>query len=76
MDTMRWPVVLALTLGLGAFVQDAEAKSTRIRSHITKRGSYVGSHRRTTPNRSRLDNWSTKGNINPYTGKKGTRKLW
>jgi hypothetical protein len=24
------------------------------------------------PNRTSRDNWSTKGNTNPYTGKKGT----
>jgi hypothetical protein len=35
-------------------------------------GIYVLPHSRTSPNRSKLDNWSTKGNINPSTGKKGT----
>ena len=33
--------------------------------------TYVAPHYRTSPNRTRFDNWSTKGNFNPYTGKKG-----
>lgn len=36
-------------------------------------GTYVMPHQRTNPNRSRLDNWSHKGNYNPYTGKAGTK---
>jgi hypothetical protein len=30
-------------------------------------------HRRTNPDKSKNNNWSTKGNTNPYTGKKGTK---
>jgi len=33
-------------------------------------------HYRTSPNKSRLDNWSTKGNINPSTGRRGTVDPW
>jgi len=34
----------------------------------------VRSHRRTKPNHTKADNWSTIGNINPYTGRKGTKR--
>ena len=34
-------------------------------------GSYVGGHYRSSPNSSVYDNWSTYGNVNPYTGQKG-----
>ncbi len=34
-------------------------------------GTYVQPHYRTSPDHSRFNNWSTKGNPNPYTGKKG-----
>jgi hypothetical protein len=44
-----------------------------VRGHTTKRGTYVPPHRRTTPNKSKQDNWSTKNNVNPYTGKAGTK---
>ena len=39
-----------------------------------KSGKYVQSHYRTTPNNTKYDNYSHKGNLNPYTGKHGTEK--
>lgn len=30
-------------------------------------------HTRTTPNSTTSDNYGTKGNYNPYTGKQGTK---
>jgi len=36
-------------------------------------GTNVPSHYRTNPNDSKYDNWSSKPNTNPYTGKKGTK---
>ena len=44
-----------------------------VRAHTTKKGKYVKAHRATNPNHSKADNWSTKGNVNPYTGKKGRK---
>lgn len=50
----------------------ADARTTRVRGYVKKStGTYVAPHYRSSPNRSRYDNWSTKGNYNPYTGKKG-----
>jgi hypothetical protein len=43
-----------------------------VRATTKKDGTYVPAHERTAPNATRLDNWSTKGNINPHTGKAGT----
>lgn len=64
-------VSVAIVLGLAGFVGSAEA-TTRVRGHYkpsTRR--YIMPHYRTSPNSTRWDNWSTKGNYNPYTGKKG-----
>lgn len=36
-------------------------------------GTYVQGHYRTDPNDTRLDNYSTRGNTNPYTGERGYR---
>lgn len=36
-------------------------------------GTYVAPHFRTAPDRSFNNNWSTYPNVNPYTGKVGTR---
>ncbi len=43
-----------------------------VRGHTRKDGTYVQPHHRKAPNSSKLDNYSTKGNVNPYTGKEGT----
>lgn len=42
-------------------------------SYVTKRGTYVQPHYQTSPNRTKVDNWSSKPNVNPYTGKPGTK---
>jgi hypothetical protein len=36
-------------------------------------GTYVAPHVQTNPNNTQLDNYGTRGNINPYTGQMGTR---
>jgi hypothetical protein len=36
-------------------------------------GTYVEPSMRTSPNSTRDDNWSSKPNVNPYTGERGTR---
>jgi hypothetical protein len=51
----------------------SKASSTRVKGHVTKQGKYVAPHRRSTPDKNTRNNWSTKGNTNPYTGKRGTR---
>lgn len=65
-------VVLALFIGVLSFSAFAEARTTRVRGYFKpSTGRYVAPHYKTTPNRSKFDNFSTKGNYNPYTGKKG-----
>lgn len=44
-----------------------------VRGHTTKNGTYVAPHYQTNPNGTKTDNWSTKGNANPFTGKPGTK---
>lgn len=52
----------------------ALAQSTRSTDgYIRKDGTYVPPHTSTAPNSTKSDNWSTKGNVNPYTGKAGTK---
>jgi len=61
-------------LFLAFFNNISEAGTVRNRGGITKSGTYRKPHYKTSPNQSKGDNWSTKGNRNPYTGKKGTKK--
>jgi hypothetical protein len=42
-----------------------------VEGHTRRDGTYVPPYIRSDPNSSTLDNWSTKGNINPYTGQHG-----
>lgn len=49
------------------------AGSHAVRGHVTKKGTYVPPTRATNPNRTQRDNYSSKPNVNPATGKEGTR---
>ena len=42
-----------------------------MQGYYKKDGTYVKPHYRTAPNSTNRDNFSTKGNINPYTGEPG-----
>jgi len=50
----------------------ADAGDTYVNGYFRANGTYVQPHYRSAPNRSRLDNYSTRGNLNPYTGRQGT----
>ncbi|MGH8781016.1 hypothetical protein [Paraburkholderia sp.] len=43
-----------------------------VNGHTRSNGTYVAGHHQTNPNGNKYDNWSSKGNVNPYTGKEGT----
>ena len=43
-----------------------------VKGYYRSNGTYVQPHQRTAPNYTRNDNYSTIGNVNPYTGKAGT----
>lgn len=45
---------------------------TYVQGYTKKDGTYVQGHYKTEANSSKYDNYSSKPNINPYTGKKGT----
>ena len=44
-----------------------------VQPHVTQQGTYVAPHYQTNPNRTQMDNYGTRGNVNPYTGQVGTR---
>ena len=47
--------------------------STYVSGYTNSNGTYVQGYNRTTPNTTRNDNYSTVGNVNPYTGSYGTK---
>lgn len=60
-------LLTAATLGVSA------AGSHATKGYIKKDGTYVAPSRATNPNSTKTDNYSSKGNVNPYTGKEGTK---
>jgi len=44
-----------------------------VAGYTKKNGTQVAPHHATDPNGSKRDNYSSKGNTNPYTGKQGTK---
>jgi hypothetical protein len=51
----------------------SSSSSHAVRGYTTKRGTYVAPHRQTNPDHTQRNNYSTKGNVNPSTGKAGTK---
>jgi len=47
--------------------------AVHVKGYTRKDGTYVAPHMRSSPNGTTADNYSTKGNINPYTGESGTK---
>ena len=45
-----------------------------INSYTKKDGTIVKGYYRSLPDKNKLNNWSAKGNINPFTGKNGYEK--
>lgn len=62
--------LLFILLALPAFA----AKSVSVRGYTKKSGAYVAPSHRTAPNKTKADNYGTQGNVNPYTGKAGTKR--
>jgi len=62
-----------LTAALLIAVAPAFAQ-VHVNGYTKKDGTYVAPHERTAPNNTNLDNYSTKGNVNPYTGQPGTKE--
>ena len=50
----------------------AAAADVTVRGYFRRDGTYVQPHRRSSPNGTTLDNYSRRGNINPYTGNRGS----
>jgi len=58
------------------FICNSVFAVTYVKPHVTKDGRIVSGHFRSKPSKTKLDNFSTKDNYNPYTGKKGTSKSY
>lgn len=61
-----------LVLGVSSVAMARGSHS--VSGYVKKDGTYVAPTVATNPNATKLDNYSTKGNVNPYTGKEGTKE--
>ena len=71
----------ACTMSVGAFARGGghssggyvNPSSHSVSGYTTKSGTYVAPSHATNPNGTKTDNYTQKGNVNPYTGKEGTK---
>lgn len=62
-------LVAALVASTTAFAQGDHY----VKGYTRSNGTYVAPHYQTNPNSTTSDNYSTVGNVNPYTGAPGTK---
>lgn len=66
---MKASIILA---AVALIATPAIARTVSVKPHVTKQGVYVTPSYRTSPDNTKINNYSSKPNVNPYTGKKGT----
>ena len=60
--------------GLAALAATATASAqVYVQGYTKKDGTYVAPHYRSSPDGNPYNNYSTLGNVNPYTGQVGTK---
>ena len=57
-----------------AYGTGSNPNSHAVQGYTTHNGTYVAPHVQTNPNNTQLDNYNTRGNLNPYNGQIGTRQ--
>jgi hypothetical protein len=84
-STRQYLLPLAIRVGVAAlaivavtglstmFAPEALACDTYVSGYYRSAGTYVSGHYRSCANSTTWDNWTTRGNVNPYTGQPGTR---
>lgn len=68
--------IIAIAAAVAALTTAGAADAQRshsVRGYMRSNGTYVQPHHSTNPNATRNDNWTTRPNVNPYTGRVGTR---
>lgn len=55
-----------------SFAQRKSSSDVSVKSYVKSNGTVVQGHMRSAPDKTGGNNFSTKGNVNPYTGEAGT----
>jgi hypothetical protein len=61
-----------ITILFSLFISSHSFGQIRVRSYTKSNGTLVESYYRTRSDNTKSNNYSTKGNINPYTEKRGS----
>jgi hypothetical protein len=69
---MRYVVALLGLLAYGSISSPVHAGEF-VNGYIKNDGTYVQPHMKSSPDGNVWNNWSTKGNVNHYTGQPGTK---
>lgn len=67
-------VVSTLLWSESANSQSRSSRDVSVDGYYRRNGTYVAPYIRTAPNQTRDDNYSTRGNINPYTLQEGRQR--
>jgi len=73
---MNWKSALILAVVLLLFSFSPSSAGDYVDGYLKKSGTYVAPYYRSTRDGNTYNNWSTKGNTNPYTGKRGGVNSW
>ncbi len=68
-----WKVITAAVLVASIAGGQLAAQTTNVKPHVRKDGTFVQGYQRSSPISTKVDNYSTSGNVNPYTGRSGTQ---
>lgn len=67
------PTLVIIALALAASPAAWAKSSHGVHGYTKKDGTTVQPHRATNPDKTKKNNYSSKGNTNPNTGKQGTK---
>ena len=68
------PEASAISGAVSVYYDSQGHKYIFVKGYKKKDGTAVKGYYRSMPDKDKLNNWATKGNINPFTGKKGYEK--
>lgn len=66
-------ILILSIVAASALIATSAAAQVGVSGYYRSNGTYVAPHVRTNPNNTINDNWTTRPNVNPYTGRVGTR---
>ena len=75
MKTVTTLLSMALLVIVALGITPLASADVHVNGYYRGNGTYVQPHYRSSPDGLRSNNWSTYPNVNPYTGKIGTKRL-